>query len=482
MRRNSAHTCAFSTSVEPFHNHIIPDYTYLETRGTGEKSGGLAPARGLIMEPNPPASEGITAKAAALESILEVTTHFLYVENLDQLLDKIAKTVSETFGVARCHIGIREEDTGLFAIRATHGYDPEREAQIRKVKYTMARMNRDLKPELKIGKTVYYVPFEMSEFDDDDMIFVDYPERLDRARVAPDDWHELDYIDFLMYKRDGSLLGYLEIDEPDNNKVPSDDTLRAVEIFSGLASIAIQNAELYSNLEKDRRKIGVLVDLIGHDINNYVQAVSGFVELAMARPGVPEPSRKSLGKALDQVWNLIRLVSDVKLYARVEATSDKELRPMDLVAVIKDAFKAAESGSPNRNVKLLVSDEKTPRFCDMNDLAKEIFVNLFSNAIKFDEHDEVRIEVEIDSYWDDKREMLCVSVADRGPGVDDDIKERIFDRFTQSASTTKGGSGLGLYIAKTLVELYKGRIWVEDREKGDRSKGSIFKVGLPKAT
>lgn len=443
---------------------------------------GSPPACVPVMDPNPPTTHDISTRTVALESILEVTTHFLYVENLDQLLDKIVKTVSETFGVARCHIGMREEDTGLFAIRAAYGYGPAREELIRKVKYTMARMNRDLKPELKIGKTVYYVPFEMSEYDDEDLLFVDYPERLDRARTAPDDWHELDYIDFLMYKRDGSILGYLEIDEPDNNKVPDDDTLRAIEIFSGLASIAIQNAELYSNLEKDRKKIGVLVDLIGHDINNYAQAVSGFVELAMARPGVPEPSRKSLGKALDQVWNLNRLVSDVKLYARVEASSDKELKHMDLVGVIKDAFKIVESASPNRNVKLLMSDDETPRFCDMNDLAPEIFVNLFSNAVKFDEHDEVRIEVKIDSYTDDKREMFCVSVADHGPGVDDAIKERIFDRFTESVSTTKGGSGLGLYIAKTLVELYKGRIWAEDREKGQRSKGSVFKVELPKAT
>ena len=323
----------------------------------------------------------------------------------------------------------------------------------------------------------------MSEFPDEEgMLWVDHPERLDHARSFPDEWHELDYIDFIMYKKDGSLLGYLEIDEPDNHKVPGNETLRAIEIFSDLAAIAIQNAELYSNSEKDRKEIGLLVDLIGHDVNNYVQAVSGFVELAMSRPKVPEPSRKSLAKALDQIWNLNRLVTDVKLYAKVESSGSKDFRPMDLVPVIQEAFKTVASSTPNRDVKLKMSDDKTARFCDINDLAKEAFINLFSNAVKFDEHDQVEIEVTIDHDSKDGRDMWCVSVADRGPGIDDGVKESIFNRFTESALSTKGGSGLGLYITRTLVESYKGKVWVEDRVKGDRSKGSIFKIRLPKAT
>ncbi len=435
------------------------------------------------MEPTSSNSNGISTRTVALESILEVTTHFLYVENLDQLLERIVKTVSETFGVARCHIGIREQDTGLFAVRAAHGYEPTREAAIRKVKYTMERMVHDLKPELKVGKNAYYVPSEMSEYPDEEgMLWVDHPERLDNARRFPDEWHELDYIDFLLYNKDGSILGYLEIDEPDNHKVPGDETLRVIEIFSDLAAIAIQNAELYSKAEKDRKEISLLVDLIGHDINNYVQAVSGFVELAMSRPRVPEPSRKSLGKALDQVWNLKRLVADVTLYAKVESAGSQDFRPLDLVPVIQEAFKTVESSTPNRDVKMVMSDDKTAKFSDMNDLAKEVFINLFSNAVKFDEHDQVEVEVTIDQESKDGRNMWCVAVADRGPGIGDDIKESIFNRFTQSALSTRGGSGLGLYITRTLVESYKGKVWVEDRVKGDRSKGSVFKVLLPKAT
>jgi len=418
----------------------------------------------------------------AIASILDVTSDFLYVESVDQLLQKIVKTVSETFGLRTATIGMREKDTGLIIVRACHGFGPEREADIRKVRYTMTRMMRDLKPEFKVGRNTYYVPGETIELEDEnDMLFVSHPERIDVPRRFPDEWHELDYIDFLMYTKTGDLLGYLEIDEPDDHKVPGDDTLRAIEVFSDLAAIAIQNAELYDELHKDRKKIELLIDLIGHDVNNYAQAVSGFVELAMSRPGVPAPSRKSLGKALDQIWNLNKLVTNVKLYAKVESYGDKNLKPTDLVTTVKEAYAGAESYLPGKTVKLVLKDDGVPKMCLMNEFAKDIFLNLFTNAIKFDQNEDVIVEVDIQPVNEDLMDCWLVSVADHGPGIDDEIKPRIFDRFTQGGTSLSQGSGIGLHIAKTLVDSYKGRIWAEDRVKGDRSQGTVFKVIMPKA-
>jgi signal transduction histidine kinase len=422
-------------------------------------------------------------KNAAIAGILEVTSDFLYVESVDQLLQKIVRAVSETFGLHTATIGMREKETGLFIVRACHGFEPEREAEIRKVKYTMARMTRDLKPEFKVGRNTYYVPGESTELDnEEDMLFVSHPERIEVPRRFPDEWHELDYIDFLMYTRTGDLLGYLEIDEPDDHKVPDDDTLRAIEVFSDLAAIAIQNAELYEELDKDRKKIELLIDLIGHDVNNYAQAVSGFVELAMSRPGVPEPSRKSLAKALDQIWNLNKLVTNVKLYAKVESQGDKDLRPVDLVTTIKEAYAGAESYLPGKTVSLIFETDGDCKMCLMNEFAKNIFLNLFTNAIKFDRNENVIIEVGIEPLSEDSRDCWLVSVADHGPGIDDDIKSRIFNRFTHGGTSLSQGSGIGLHIAKTLVDSYKGRIWAEDRVKGDRSQGTVFKVVLPRTS
>jgi signal transduction histidine kinase len=433
-------------------------------------------------DPGPePSSGSDDLRSVAVASILDVTSQFLYVDSLDTLLQKIVKTVAESFGLSAVTIGIRNKETGLFEVRAVHGYEPPLDEQIRRVKYTKERMIRDLRPEFLIGRNTYYVPGESWELDDEDLLFIRHPERADNARRFPDEWHENDYIDFLMFEKTGDLLGFLEIDEPDNHKMPDDNTLKAIEVFSDLASIAIQNAELYDSVSNDRKKIELLLDLIGHDINNYAQAVSGFIELGMSRPGLPEASRKNLAKALEQVWNLNKLVNNVKLYAMVESSGNRDLKPLDLVAIIKDAFDSATSYLPNRTVRLEFENPGGPRFSRMNDLAKDIFLNIFVNAIKFDQHEEIVVEVMIDETLEDKRHLWTVSIADYGPGVEDALKKDIFLRFAQAPGSLRGSSGLGLHIAKTLVDTYKGRIWVEDRVKGDRSQGSVFKVSLPKA-
>jgi signal transduction histidine kinase len=75
-------------------------------------------------------------------------------------------------------------------------------------------------------------------------------------------------------------------------------------------------------------------------------------------------------------------------------------------------------------------------------------------------------------------EYYQITVEDNGPGNSDELKPRIFDRQLKGNSKAKG-SGIGLYLVKTLVESYSGRAWVEDRIPGDRSKGSRFVVMLP---
>lgn len=436
----------------------------------------------MVLQAGRVSESGVDQKVTTIESILEVTSELMYAADLEALLSTIVRTVSETFGMRCVSIGILDRETGDYAVRATHGYPPEIDKEIRKVRYSSDRMVHDLREEFRVGKNTYYVPADSYEIEnEDDMLFVLHPERMNRARASPEEWHELDYIDFLLYSRDGSMLGYLEIDEPDDRRVPGDDKLRAIEVFSDLAAIAIQNAELYQRFEEDNRNIELLLDIIGHDVNNYAQAVSGFIELSMQRKNIPEPTRKTLAKALDQVWNINKLVTNVKLFAKVEVSGSKDLRPMDLMDVVRDGYAGAESNYTNRTVKLNVKDDGTAKRCMMNDLAKEIFVNLFSNAIKFDQHTEVEIDSEIKSQSMDGREYWSVSVADRGPGIEDSQKEWIFERFTQAgAPCARGSSGLGLHIAKRLVSSYKGRIWVEDRVPGDRTQGSRFVVVLPK--
>jgi len=79
---------------------------------------------------------------------------------------------------------------------------------------------------------------------------------------------------------------------------------------------------------------------------------------------------------------------------------------------------------------------------------------------------------------DNGKEYIRISVEDNGPGISDEFKEKIFGRFSRGKTNAKG-KGLGLYLIKSLVEDFHGKVWVEDRVPGDHAKGARFVVMLP---
>jgi signal transduction histidine kinase len=102
-------------------------------------------------------------------------------------------------------------------------------------------------------------------------------------------------------------------------------------------------------------------------------------------------------------------------------------------------------------------------------------MNLLSNALKFSDAEPVDVHVVAEG------DEVRVSVTDRGPGIEPDDQAGLFERFSrlpQSAATSVKGSGLGLYIAKSMTELQGGRIWVESTP----GEGSIFSFSFPIAT
>jgi len=104
---------------------------------------------------------------------------------------------------------------------------------------------------------------------------------------------------------------------------------------------------------------------------------------------------------------------------------------------------------------------------------KEIVSNFIDNAIKYTEKGSVKV------YMAKKESMLRLSVKDSGVGISKDTLPRLFDRFVRARNANEvnvSGSGLGLYVAKQLVEGHKGKIWAESEGEG---KGSTFYVELP---
>jgi signal transduction histidine kinase len=112
-----------------------------------------------------------------------------------------------------------------------------------------------------------------------------------------------------------------------------------------------------------------------------------------------------------------------------------------------------------------------------NELLHDVFANLMSNAIKHT-GDRADIAIVLNVIKDNRSRYYQVSVEDNGPGIPDELKCKIFNRV-KKGDTKARGIGLGLYLVKSLVESYGGRVWVEDRVPDDHTKGARFVVILP---
>jgi PAS domain S-box-containing protein len=215
------------------------------------------------------------------------------------------------------------------------------------------------------------------------------------------------------------------------------------------------------------------LDLLGHDINNMHQIALGYLELARSKQ--PEPQHlEYLDKPIEVLYRSARLIKNVR---KLQKLRDDALGSgiVDLAGVLMDVQR--EYGETAGKVLTLDLNGNERCHVRANELLYDVFANLVSNAINHT-GDGTNIAIVMEMEEADGGRYYRVSVEDDGPGIPDDIKGRIFDRMLKGTTRAKG-MGLGLYLVKSLVESYGGRVWVEDRVPGDHRQGAKFVVMLP---
>ncbi len=263
-----------------------------------------------------------------------------------------------------------------------------------------------------------------------------------------------------------------------------------LEAMSSQIGNAIEKARLYKDvvtshkqLTESKQQSDLLTDLMSHDIRNYEQIIQGNLDFALMDRSLSNETREYIQKAFEASHGTTRIIENVKKLGRLGKYKDvpSHLSPINIIERIEkcaEVVKETYAGEKRRieiRITAKAHDNKQQSIKTFADeFIDDIFLNLLGNAIKYDNSDEVQIDVTVER--DSSR--LLVSIADCGRGIPDDKKQLIFQRYTLTSS----GSGLGLSICKAVVERYSGKIWVENRVRGDYSKGSAFKVELPLAS
>ena len=413
--------------------------------------------------------------------MLSVLTDIMTVESTDTVLEKIAATIADLFDMRRLVIGVLDEPEQIFRVRVAYGYEGERERKIRKFTYSQERMRADMEPRYRIAENVYLVRPTPAEFVKGEEPFYMNPSRMNEPRTDPSVWHELDYLRFVFNDRRGSPIGFIEINESKSDRIPDNETIVAMQIFSQLAGVAIENSSHYQHQLEVAQRTRFLADIIAHDINNYNQAVTSYLQMAIDGLGSDQKALAYLGRASASAWAISELIQRANKLNKIEEEGAQGLGPLELGAVLRECSEEVTRDLKEKPIHIDLKLGTHRYFVMGNELANEIFTNILNNAITYDPHDEIRVEVTIGEFTVEPRKYWCVSIADNGIGIPDSKKNVVFGRFV-GGEERPHTIGLGLSTVRALVEAYHGMVWVEDRVPGDSSKGAVFRVALPMAS
>jgi len=228
-------------------------------------------------------------------------------------------------------------------------------------------------------------------------------------------------------------------------------------------------------LKESRANAELYLDLMSHDINNMNHAAMGFLELGLESKTLDD-AKALMAKPLEIMKNSSRLIDNVR---KIQISREKapKLHTVDFCGILQN-LKEQYSHVPGRNVEINFMS-LAGCFVKADDLIRDVFSNLLDNAVKHSEGvNPLIINLSVDAVKDGGKKYYRAVVEDNGPGIPDGLKARLFTRL-QSGKTKATGRGLGLYLVKTLVQKYRGKIWVEDRVPGDHTKGAKFVVMLP---
>ncbi len=258
--------------------------------------------------------------------------------------------------------------------------------------------------------------------------------------------------------------------------------LRIIEMFSVMAATAINNAQLYNKINEHAASQQMYTILLTHDVANYNVPIHGYLEMLAKDPKLDERQRRYILGALAQSENISSLISDVRKLALLQTTQDaeKSVEVIDLTKIARECIESLRMNTLYEGISLQYGPPQEEALVMGDVFVKDIVYNLLSNACKYGGSSPV--EVEIYPHLEDSYEYWRLDVKDQGEGVPEDRRAFLFKRFDNfNVESASEGHGIGLSVVTMLVERLSGKVWVEDREKLDQVKGSVFSVIFPKA-
>jgi two-component system, OmpR family, sensor histidine kinase VicK len=247
--------------------------------------------------------------------------------------------------------------------------------------------------------------------------------------------------------------------------------LSYVSMFESLWRQTELNEELKNN-EKMQKEF---INIAAHELRTPVQPILGMAELLElgfeGGQSKTEITRDEIDIILRNAKRLERLSSDVLETARIESQSlrlNKQL--FSLHEVISTSIRDAKNQIGDQDISIQYDPKDIVVYADKGRIS-EVVSNILNNAIKFTHNGSITVSVEVQS--NDSGSQVIVLIRDEGTGIDREIASRLFSKFVTKSDK---GTGLGLYISKSIIEAHGGKIWARNNED---ERGATFGFSLP---
>jgi PAS domain S-box-containing protein len=224
------------------------------------------------------------------------------------------------------------------------------------------------------------------------------------------------------------------------------------------------------------------VSTVSHELRTPLTSIRG--SLGLIEGGVagvlPDKAKNLVSVARNNCERLIRLINDILDIEKIESGKvDFDMKPVELMPLVRQSLADNEGYARTHNCSFVITNEEPGALVSGDrDRLLQVIANLLSNAAKYAPPGS-NVELSVAR----KDDRLRLTVTDLGPGIPAEFRERIFQKFSQADSSDtrkKGGSGLGLSIAKAIVEHHGGGIGFDTRTAEDGgSTGTTFWVDLP---
>ena len=258
-----------------------------------------------------------------------------------------------------------------------------------------------------------------------------------------------------------------------------------------------KQTELYEQLEESNKRLefanqqlkvhdkmqNEFINIAAHELRTPIQPILGLAEVLISKTGSIEQYNELIDAIIRNAKRLQSLTEDILDVTRIESQQSLIIKKeqFNLNDLIMNAINdiTIKKEIKNKNIKLLYQPEREDVIFlrgDSQRLSRVIF-NLISNAINFTTQGTILIKTKKEEDDDNADRSdggsIIVSVKDTGSGIDRDILPRLFSKFVTKSYK---GTGLGLFISKSIIEAHGGRIWAENNADG---KGATFSFTLP---